>query len=100
VAYELDLPPSSRIHHVFHVSQLKLKLGSSHSAAPILPPVDEQGIIQPEPEEVLLRCTRPKNNRVVTELLIRWAGQSPDDATWEDYYALKSAYPHLEGKLF
>jgi hypothetical protein len=100
VAYELDLPPSSRIHHVFHVSQLKLKLGSSHSAAPIMPHVDEQGIIQPEPEEVLLRCTRPKNNRVVTELLIRWAGQSPDDATWEDYYALKNAYPYLEGKLF
>jgi hypothetical protein len=74
VAYELELPPSSKIHLVFHVSQLKLKLGSSSTAATTLSPVDGNGIIQSELEEVLLRRFRPQNNRSITELVVRWAG--------------------------
>jgi len=81
VAYELDLPPNSRIHPVFHVSQLKLKLGSSSSVLPKLPPVDSHGVFSPEPVEVLSRRARPRNNRPFIELLIRWDGQSKDDAT-------------------
>jgi hypothetical protein len=75
VAYELELPPSSKIHPVFHVSQLKLKLRSSSTDAATLPPVDGNGIIQSEPEKVLLRKFRPQNNRAITELVVRWAGQ-------------------------
>jgi hypothetical protein len=100
VAYELDLPSSSRIHPVFHVSQLKPKLGSSTVVTPLLPLVNEAGIIQPEPAKVLLHGSRPKNNHPLTELLIRWAGQSAKDATWVEYSTLKNAYPHLAGKVF
>jgi hypothetical protein len=103
VAYELDLPPTSKIHLVFHVSQLKLKLGSSSTAATTaattLPPIDVDGIIQPEPEEILLRRFRPQNNHSITELLVCWAGQSPEDAMWEEYHSLAHAYPHLVGKV-
>jgi hypothetical protein len=100
VAYELDLPKESRVHPVFHVSQLKLKLGSTVVPVLKLPPVDSHGVFRPEPMEVLDRRSRPRNNRLLIELLIRWEGQTPDDATWEEFYALKNAYPHLVGKVF
>ncbi len=53
VAYELDLSPEAHIHLVFHVSQLKLKLGTIAIALPKLPPVNAKGDLQPEPVEVL-----------------------------------------------
>jgi hypothetical protein len=99
VAYKLDLPPTSKIHLVFHVPQLKLKLGSSSTASATLPPVDVDGIIQLELEEILLRHFHPQNNCSITELLVRWAGQSPEDAMWEEYHSLAHAYPHLVGKV-
>ncbi|XP_062158714.1 uncharacterized protein LOC133866188 [Alnus glutinosa] len=98
VAYELDLPLESQIHPVFHVSQLKPKLGSSSSVVPKLPPVDSHGVFQPEPVEVLDRHSRPHNNRTFIELLVRWEGQTADDATWEEFHSLENAYPHLAGK--
>jgi hypothetical protein len=100
VAYELDLPTSTRIHLVFHVSQLKAKIGRSNVALPTLPPIDLNGIIQPEPEAVLDRRSKAQDNHAITELLIRWAGQSTKEATWEEFQALKKAYPHLVGKVF
>jgi hypothetical protein len=36
------------------------------------------------------------------QLLIQWEGLFPEDATWELYDDIKTAYPHfhLEDKLF
>jgi hypothetical protein len=100
VAYELDLPKESRVHPVFHVSQLKLKLGSTVFPVPKLPPVDSHGVFRPEPVEVLDRRSCPHNHRALVELLIRWEGQSANDATWEEFHGLRNAYPHLVGKVF
>jgi hypothetical protein len=86
VAYELDLPATSRIHPVFHVSQLKPKLGANTSTIPVLPPVNLEGIIQPEPMAILNHRSRPLNNRAFIEVLVHWTGQTPEDATWEDYH--------------
>jgi len=99
MAYELQLPPQSKIHPVFHVSQLKPKLGTTAVPVPILPPVDSDGVLQPEPSAVLDRRSSPRNNRPFIEVLVRWVGQSIEDATWESFHALAQAYPHLMGKV-
>ena len=55
VAYKLDLPLTSCIHPVFHVSCLKAKLGQHINPIPTLPPVDSQGHLSPEPVAILQR---------------------------------------------
>jgi hypothetical protein len=72
VAYRLDLPSSTRVHPVFHVSYLKKKLG--HHIVPLstLPPVDHNGEFQPEIELVLNHWVAKKRGCGLTEVLIRW----------------------------
>ena len=53
VAYKLDLPSTSGVHPVFHVSCLKAKIRQAVTPIPTLPPVDAQGHITPEPKAIL-----------------------------------------------
>ncbi|XP_026410896.1 uncharacterized protein LOC113306136 [Papaver somniferum] len=43
VAYKIQLPAEERIHHVFHVSQLKQHVGTTHIPSPALPVLDTDG---------------------------------------------------------
>jgi hypothetical protein len=100
IAYQLDLPAGSQIHPVFHVSQLKLKLERIVLPISQLPSVTQQGVIQPEPEEVSERRSRKVHNKALLELLIHWQGQLLEEATWKTFHHLKASYPHLLGKVF
>ena len=48
-AYRLKLPPNSKLHLVFHVSQLKKKIGEGQLVLPAVPNVNEDDSVVPTP---------------------------------------------------
>jgi hypothetical protein len=99
VAYKLDLPLAACLHPVFHVSCLKKKFGHFASPIPTLPPVDAEGKIHPELEQIVDRRLIKKNGCDATEVLIRWQGDSSENDSWELLWTLQSQFPHLVGKV-
>ena len=83
VVYKLELPPSSRIHPVLHVSCLKKVIGTNIRAQTVLPELDTEGFIILEPEAILNQHTRQLHSRAITEVLIQWHDMQPEDVTWE-----------------
>ena len=67
VAYKLDLPGESKIHLVFHVSQLKKHVGLAKTQSQ-LPLLDDQGLITKEPLSILDRRMVKKRGQDVTEV--------------------------------
>lgn len=78
-AYMLCLPVESKIHLVFHVSQLKRVLGAHHQVS-VLPPVcDDLQEVLVQPEAIL--ATR-YTDTCSLELLITWWGLPSHDDLW------------------
>ena len=90
VAYRLELPPESRVHPVFHVSQLKEFIGRTNQVSPVLPSPDSVFQI---PVRVLLRRVRQQGDRTLTQVKVQWSGDSEDQATWEDLESLRQQFP-------
>ena len=66
---------------MFHVSQLKEKLGTHISAQPQLPLIIEgQEGLRVQPQAILDTRIRRSN----TEVVVHWQGLPPSEATWED----------------
>ncbi|XP_026416204.1 uncharacterized protein LOC113311598 [Papaver somniferum] len=93
VAYKIQLPPSSRIHPVFHVSQLNPKLGAGLLPQTTLTALDSKGCMKVTPLQVLSSRTVKKHQQIVDQVLIHWAHSSEADATWEDKEALLQQFP-------
>jgi hypothetical protein len=90
VAYKLDLPPASRVHPVFHVSQLKPCVGDGVRVSSSLPSPDSLFQV---PVQVLRHRVRHLDHRTVLQGLIHWSGTPEDDATWEDLDELQQRFP-------
>ena len=101
VAYRLALPDHSRIHPVFHVSQLKKKLGALDHVAMELPLMKDDGHLQLEPVRILDFRWRKVGKKVLQDALVRWSGTAEEDATWESFSDLQQQFPdlNLEDKI-
>ena len=93
VAYKLDLPPSSQVHPVFHVSQLKTFLPDHTPVFTELPTPLQLDVAELQPEEILDRRLIKKNNAAYLQVLIKWSTMPASLSTWEDYEVLRERFP-------
>nr|CAD1821648.1 unnamed protein product [Ananas comosus var. bracteatus] len=95
VAYKLQLPASAKIHHTFHVSQLKKKISLAPTVPTIPAFVNSEGQLLIEPVAVLDRRLVKHRGKATTQLLIQWFNQPVEHATWEYLPDLQRQYPHF-----
>ncbi|TYK29737.1 Transposon Ty3-G Gag-Pol polyprotein [Cucumis melo var. makuwa] len=98
VTYKLELPASTSIHPVFHVSQLRKVMGNHEEVRPTIQFLNDQLEWRAHPEEIL---EYQKNKAGSWEVLIVWKGLPQHEASWEDYDGIRQQYPdfHLEDKV-
>ncbi|XP_076942471.1 uncharacterized protein LOC143612348 [Bidens hawaiensis] len=89
VAYRLELPPTSKIHPIFHVSLLKECNGTVHLPTDSLDKF-EATEVSLLPEAVMGSRTYADNKK---QLLIKWEKLPLEDVTWEDEVQMKQLYP-------
>lgn len=96
VAYQLDLPPSTKMHNVFHVSLLKKKLKTRFNPIPKMPKLNSDGVPQTYPIAILGTRHARDRNRTVEEALVQWQGLPPEMATWEQRETIFRQYPNFD----
>jgi hypothetical protein len=90
LAYKLQLPPSSSVHPIFHVSQLKQLVGSGVQVTHPLP--SELSSLQVS-KLVLQRRIISRGVAIVPQVLIKWSGALVTLAAWEDLEAVRQRFP-------
>ncbi|TQD79411.1 hypothetical protein C1H46_035018 [Malus baccata] len=96
VAYKIDLPATSKLHLIFHVSCLKKQLGTGIVPSTPLPVVTEDGIVEDYPMAILQHRVISNGNSSSTQVLVQWKHHSKEDATWEDFAAFKQRFPTFQ----
>ncbi|MCH81104.1 hypothetical protein A2U01_0001883 [Trifolium medium] len=88
VAYKLALPPSSKIHNVFHCSLLKLHEGPPPSIIDQIPPYSVENHPLVTPLAIVAFQTQIIYGLPVRFALVQWRGLLPDDTSWENWEEL------------
>lgn len=94
VAYKLELSATSYIHLVFHVSQLKEFVGNITVATQL--PVESSDVLIREPELIVERKMVQRQGRALTKVLVKWANEPVEEATWEFLFDLKRKFPNFK----
>lgn len=95
VAYKLQLPPTAKIHPVFHVSLLKLCHGSHKDAYLPLPLTTTEQGPQVLPKAILQHRLLLRKGQQVPKVLVQWDGFPKEEASWEDWVPLQTSFPSL-----
>lgn len=100
-AYELELPPTLKIHNVFHISKLKAYIESDVSLFPSSlrsfpdsrphPDIQNDGTEEYEVEEIREKRIRIYGRGRRIEYLIKWKGYPEYEKTWEPLANLSHA---------
>lgn len=94
VAYRLDLPPEVVIHNVFHISQIKLKLGQTQQVQHIPLALMEEFKLQLLLETMLRVWWNSELE--ANEWLVNWKGLSNSEATRESVYLMNKQFPTFQ----
>lgn len=95
VIARVGIPPTAKIHPVFHISQLKVFEGpDTASYIPLSLNTSTLGLIM-QPDVVLQSRVIIKDVTPVPRVLVKWMGLDYASATWEDKADMKLNYPNL-----
>ena len=96
-AYRLELPPNlSKVHDVFHVSQLKKCFKDpGRTMDHELINLQEDLSYQEHPTKILEVAERRTRNKSIKFCKVQWSHHSVDEATWEHEDELRAKYPTL-----
>ncbi|KZV35963.1 peroxidase 64 [Dorcoceras hygrometricum] len=93
VAYQLQLPEGSRVHPVFHVSQLKKVVGK-HGQEKGVPVGLEQDLgFSYEPLKILAHRQKKQAGTMIQQVLVQWKGKPAAEATWEEEADFRAQFP-------
>ncbi|GJU19808.1 hypothetical protein Tco_1153150 [Tanacetum coccineum] len=97
VTYRLELPQElSRVHHTFHVSNLK----KCYADKPLVMPlegihVDDKLQFVEEPVEIMEREIKQLKRSRIPLVKVHWNSRRGHEFTWERKDSFKKKYPHL-----
>ena len=97
VAYKLELPATSLLHPVFHVTALKKVIVEPTGMIEELPTFGEDGEVMLKPKQVLRyrQQGKGKKGERAWQVRIQWHGLPEEEATWEDYEEISRKFPNL-----
>jgi hypothetical protein len=94
VAYKLELPSSSQVHPVVHVSQLKKHVPANTPVSSSITSLADVTDMIVQPLQIIERAFIPHGSTTARRIRVRWTGLPEDITSWEDADDLCRRYPH------